>query len=39
MAHSPLLTLIAQKMGMPLPGAQFGFTGPQARDPLSLGIV
>jgi hypothetical protein len=39
MAHSPLLTIIAQKMGMPLPGAQFGYTGPQAPDPRSLGIV
>jgi hypothetical protein len=39
MAHSPLLTIVARKMGMPLPGAQFGFTGPQALDPMSLGIV
>jgi hypothetical protein len=39
MAHSPLLTIIAQKMGMPLQGPQFGYSGPQAPDPLSLGIV
>jgi hypothetical protein len=39
MAHSPLLTIIAQKMGLPLSGPQFGYTGPQAPDPLSLGIV
>ena len=39
MSHSPLLTIIAKKMGMPLPGPFFGFSGPQALDPMSLGIV
>jgi hypothetical protein len=39
MAHSPLLTIIAKKMGMPLTGAQFGFTGPQALDPMSIGVI
>jgi hypothetical protein len=39
LAHSPLLTIVAQKMGMPLQTPMFGFTGPQALDPMSLGIV
>jgi hypothetical protein len=39
MSHSPLLTIIAKKMGMPLPGPFFGFSGPQALDPMSLGII
>ena len=39
LAHSSLLTIIAQKMGMPLPQPLFGFSGAQALDPKSLGIV
>jgi hypothetical protein len=39
MSHSPLLTIIAKKMGLPLPGPFFGFSGPQALDPMSLGII
>ena len=39
LAHSSLLTLIANKMGLPLTGSRFGYSGPQALDPLSLGIV
>jgi len=39
MSHSPLLTIIAKKMGMPLPGPFFGFSGPQALDPMSIGII
>ncbi|HEX3698330.1 MAG TPA: DUF1552 domain-containing protein [Polyangia bacterium] len=53
MSHSPLLTIIAQKMGMvkpgdqitrttpsgPITGSLYGFTGPQALDPMSIGIV
>ncbi|HEV3189273.1 MAG TPA: hypothetical protein VGY54_02190, partial [Polyangiaceae bacterium] len=41
-AHSTLLTLVCNKMGMPLPPpftTQFGFTGAQAVDFRSLGIV
>jgi hypothetical protein len=39
LAHSSLLTLIANKMSLPLQGSRFGYSGPQALDPLSLGIV
>jgi hypothetical protein len=39
LAHSSLLTIIAQKMGLPLPQPLFGFSGAQALDPMSLGIV
>jgi hypothetical protein len=39
LAHSSLLTIVAQKMGMPLPSSLFGFSGAQALDPKSLGIV
>ena len=39
LAHSSLLTIIANKMGLPLKGTRFGYSGPQALDPLSLGIV
>jgi hypothetical protein len=39
LAHSTLLTLIATKMGLPLPGPQFGFSGPQALDFRSLDLV
>lgn len=39
LAHSSLLTLIANKMGLPLTGTRFGYSGPQALDPLGLGIV
>src|SRR6185295_17571118 len=30
MAHSPLLTLVAAKMGLPLTTPFFGYSGPQA---------
>jgi hypothetical protein len=39
LAHSSLLTLVAQKMGLPLTSPFFGYSGAQAKDPLSLGIV
>jgi hypothetical protein len=39
LAHSSLLTIIAQKMGMPLQQPLFGFSGAQALAPQSLGIV
>jgi hypothetical protein len=39
MAHSTLLTVIANKMGLPMTGPQYGFSGPQALDYRSLGIV
>jgi hypothetical protein len=39
LAHSSLLTIVAQKMGMPLAQPLFGFSGAQALDPKSLGIV
>jgi len=39
MAHSPLLTIIAKKMGLPLTTPQFGFSGPQALDPMSIGVI
>ncbi len=39
MAHSTLLTLVAQKMGMPLPQPLFGFSGPQALTPAATGII
>jgi hypothetical protein len=39
MAHSTLLTIIAKKMGLPLTAPQFGFTGPQALDPMSIGVI
>ena len=39
LAHSTLLTLVAQKMGLPLSTPYFGFSGAQARDPLSIGVV
>ncbi|MEA2699768.1 MAG: hypothetical protein QOI66_4039 [Myxococcales bacterium] len=39
MSHSPLLTIVAKKMGMPLPGPFFGFSGPQALDPMSIGVI
>ncbi|HXI59840.1 MAG TPA: DUF1552 domain-containing protein [Polyangia bacterium] len=41
MAHSTLLTLVANKMGLPIPGGAkfFGYSGPQAVDPLSIGVV
>jgi hypothetical protein len=36
-----LLTLVANKMGMPIPnGAKFfGYAGPQAVDPAGIGVV
>jgi hypothetical protein len=39
LAHSSLLTIVAQKMGMPLAQPLFGFSGAQALAPQSLGIV
>jgi len=39
LAHSTLLTLVAQKMGMPLKTPIFGYSGAQALDPLSIGVV
>jgi hypothetical protein len=39
LAHSTLLTIIAKKMGMPLTSPFVGFGGPQALDPLSVGII
>ncbi len=39
LAHSSLLTLIANKMQLPLKGTRYGYSGPQALDPMSLGIV
>jgi hypothetical protein len=42
LAHSPLLTLVCNKMGMPIPApftTQFGYSGPQAVDFKTLGIV
>ncbi len=39
LAHSSLLTIIAKKMGLPMTQPLFGFSGPQALDPMSLGIV
>ena len=39
LAHSSLLTIIANKMGLPLKGTRYGYSGPQALDPMSLGIV
>jgi len=39
LAHSSLLTIIAKKMGLPMTQPFFGFSGPQALDPMSLGIV
>jgi hypothetical protein len=39
LAHSSLLTLIANKMSLPLNGSRFGYSGPQSLDPMSLGIV
>jgi hypothetical protein len=39
LAHSTLLTIIAQKMGMPLATPFVGFSGPQALNPAGLGII
>ena len=39
LAHSTLLTLIAQKLGMPLKTPFFGYSGAQALDPKSIGVV
>ncbi len=40
LAHSTLLTAITQKLELPLPSGEtrFGFSGPQALDPRSVGI-
>ena len=39
LAHSTLLTIVAQKMGLPLTAPLFGFNGAQALNPQGLGIV
>ena len=39
LAHSTLLTLIAQKLGMPLKTPFFGYSGAQALDPKSIGVI
>jgi Protein of unknown function (DUF1552) len=39
LAHSTLLTIIAKKMGMPLTTPFVGWSGPQALDPMSVGII
>jgi len=39
LAHSTLLTIVAQKMGLPLKEPLFGFNGPQGLPPAGLGIV
>jgi hypothetical protein len=39
LAHSSLLTAVANQLGMPLPQPIFGYAGPQALDPRSLGIL
>ena len=39
LAHSSLLTIVAKKMGLPLTTPFFGYSGAQALDPMSLGIV
>ncbi len=39
LAHSTLLTLIANVMGLKLNKPFFGFSGPQALDPKSIGVI
>jgi hypothetical protein len=39
LAHSSLLTIVAQKMGMPLSEPFFGYGGAQALNPAMLGVV
>jgi len=39
LAHSSLLTIVAQKMGLPLTEPLFGFNGAQGLNPAMLGIV
>jgi hypothetical protein len=39
LAHSSLLTLVAQQMGLTFNGTRYGYSGEQALDPMSLGIV
>jgi hypothetical protein len=39
LAHSSLLTIVAQKMGMPLTEPFFGYGGAQALNPAMLGVV
>jgi hypothetical protein len=39
LAHSTLLTLVAKKLGLPLSGPFFGYSGPQALAPESLGVL
>jgi hypothetical protein len=39
LAHSTLLTIIANVMGLKLSTPLFGFSGPQALDPRSIGVI
>jgi hypothetical protein len=39
LAHSTLLTIVANVMGLKLSQPFFGFSGPQALDPRSIGVV
>jgi hypothetical protein len=39
LAHSTLLTVIADKMGLPLPSPIFGYSGAQALDYRALGLL
>jgi Protein of unknown function (DUF1552) len=39
LAHSTLLTIIAKVMGLKLAKPFFGFSGPQALDPMSIGVI
>ena len=39
LAHSTLLTIVAKKMGLPLTTPLFGYSGAQALDPMSIGVV
>ncbi len=39
LAHSSLLTVVARQLGLPLEQPIFGYSGAQAMDPLSLGVL
>jgi hypothetical protein len=39
LAHSTLLTIVAKKMGLPLTTPFFGYSGAQALDPMSIGVI
>jgi hypothetical protein len=39
LAHSTLLTIVANVMGLKLSQPFFGFSGPQALDPQSIGVI